>query len=256
MILFAPTYAQGRIWCLCSYSHIPQRVHHQLCAGIGTKGKSQQHANKYFFPCPFCFWMSMMLTVANIPQKNIAPKDLCNYFLKTVGFSTFGNVGIANKRMWVTSPPASFHLLYIGRARASRPPAPADHRQHVIPTGFSWTCDAGHQFALLIRPQVIEPLTTTLKMNQDGAVVITTWLLPIHSIYQALVGPKMQSRPFHEVMPTPWWLHVHSFPHIPGERKSRMRQKKAGASIKAEQLPCVCQPIQYGFYNTANRFSL
>lgn len=135
--------------------------------------------------------------------KNIATKDLCDYFLKTVGFSTFGNVGIANKRMWVTSPSASFHLLYIGRARASQPPAPADHRQHVIPTGFSWTCDAGHQFALLIRPQVIEPLTTTLKMNQGRAVVITTWLLPIHSIYQAWVGPKMQSRPFHEVMPTP-----------------------------------------------------
>lgn len=36
--------------------------------------------------------------------KNIATKDLCDYFLKPVGFkpvgfSTFGNVGIANKRM-------------------------------------------------------------------------------------------------------------------------------------------------------------
>lgn len=31
--------------------------------------------------------------------KNIATKDLCDYFLKTVGFNTFGNVGIANKRM-------------------------------------------------------------------------------------------------------------------------------------------------------------
>lgn len=31
--------------------------------------------------------------------KNIATKDLCNYFLKLVGFSTFCNVGIANKRM-------------------------------------------------------------------------------------------------------------------------------------------------------------
>ena len=31
--------------------------------------------------------------------KNISTKDLCDYFLKLVGFSTFGNVGIANKRM-------------------------------------------------------------------------------------------------------------------------------------------------------------
>ena len=35
-------------------------------------------------------------------------------------------------------------------------------------------------------------------------------------------------------------------------RQSYPPQKKAEASIKAEQLPCVCQPIQYGFCNTVN----
>ena len=72
--------------------------------------------------------MSVLVLVVNdvkcrkYTTKNISTKDLCDYFLKLVGFSTFGNVGIANKRMWVASQPASFHLLYIGRTRASLPP--------------------------------------------------------------------------------------------------------------------------------------
>ena len=73
--------------------------------------------------------MSVLVLVVNdvkcrkYTTKNISTKDLCDYFLKLVGFSTFCNVGIANKRMWVASQPASFHLLYIGRARASLPPS-------------------------------------------------------------------------------------------------------------------------------------
>ena len=188
--------------------------------------------------------------------KNISTKDLCDYFLKPVGFSTSGNVGIANKRMRVTSPPASFHLLYIGRVRTSLPPAPADHRQHVIPAGFSWTCDAGHQFALLIRPQVIEPLTTTLKMNQDKAVVITTWLLPIHSIYQAWVGPKMQSRPFHEVMPTPLMIACPlistysrgtEVPNAPEEGRSVNKSRAIALHVSTNSVWLLqhCQQIQF-----------
>ena len=50
--------------------------------------------------------MSILFLVVNdvkchkyTTKKNISAKDLCNYFLKLVGFSTFCNVGIANKRM-------------------------------------------------------------------------------------------------------------------------------------------------------------
>ena len=50
--------------------------------------------------------MSVLVLVVNdvkcrkyTTKKNISTKDLCDYFLKLVGFSTFGNVGIANKRM-------------------------------------------------------------------------------------------------------------------------------------------------------------
>ena len=51
------------------------------------------------------FSMSILVLVVNYVKcrkyttKNISTKDLCDYFLKLVGFSTFGNVGIANKRM-------------------------------------------------------------------------------------------------------------------------------------------------------------
>ena len=49
--------------------------------------------------------MSVLVLVVNdvkcrkYTTKNISTKDLCDYFLKLVGFSTFYNVGIANKRM-------------------------------------------------------------------------------------------------------------------------------------------------------------
>ena len=82
--------------------------------------------------------MSVLVLVVNdvkcrkYTTKNISTKDLCDYFLKLVGFSTFCNVGIANKRMWVASQPASFHLLYIGRARASLPPYTS------IPWGYAY----------------------------------------------------------------------------------------------------------------------
>ena len=51
------------------------------------------------------FPMSVPVLVVNdvkcrkYTTKNISTKDLCDYFLKLVGFSTFCNVGIANKRM-------------------------------------------------------------------------------------------------------------------------------------------------------------
>ena len=51
------------------------------------------------------FSMSVLVLVVNdvkcrkYTTKNISTKDLCDYFLKLVGFSTFCNVGIANKRM-------------------------------------------------------------------------------------------------------------------------------------------------------------
>lgn len=91
--------------------------------------------------------------------------------------------------------------------------------------------------------------------EQENVSRFTTRFIP-PIIYRPREGFPATLRPFHEVMPTPLTIACSLISTYSRGTEVPNAPEGAEASIKAEQLPCVCQPIQYGFCNTVNRFSL